>query len=183
MLRTIARAIAAALAALPKMIVTVCRTTGRLLVSLIPSSAPPTTSAGLEADDLLMEVRQSREEDEALFKPTLAKTVYQYAAAVVANCTPPDISHLPLETQHWLEALEPAACRRLFHCTEAQIERHLAPQASGDHLEGIPSAAAWPPRKTPVLNGSKSANAEGERFVEGFWSDLLNNLRDEPQRA
>jgi len=175
--------IAAAIAAMPKLVFTICRQTGRLLLSLIPSSAPPTTSAGIEADDLLQEIRQSKEED-ALFKMTTGKLVWAYAAAVISNGTPPDISGQSEIVRHWLEDLTPQACRQLLKRTEREIERHLAPVGVNDHLEGVPSVTGRPTNAPPVLYGSRKANEEGTAFVETFWSDLLSSLPDdEPARA
>jgi hypothetical protein len=175
MFRSIFRAIAAALAALPKFVVTVCRTTGRFIAELIPSSALMTTSAGLEADDLLQEIRQAAQEAE-LFKMDRPRVLLAWAAAVAHGYAPPDVSRESEAFQGWLADLDESACRKIMKCTMKEIERHMAPRGPGDHLFGVPSWGDRPEKAAPVGHGSHSTNAKAVQQATAAWDDILNGL-------
>lgn len=176
-MRRFIRALAAALAAIPRILIRWCDRCRAFIAECLPGATAEsglTTAAGDEADDGLRELREAREE-QGLFQMTPAKTALQYAAAVVHGSTPPDISGLPPGFQCWLEDLELSACRKLIRCKMQEIERHIAPRCAGDHLFGVPSYGDRPERAAPVGHGSKRQNNAAMAQVQGIFDDLLND--------
>lgn len=176
-MRRFLRALAAALAAIPRIVVRWCDRCRAFITECLPGATAGsglTTVAGDEADDALRELHEAREE-QGLFQMTPARAALQYAAAVVHGSAPPDISELPPGFQCWLEDLEPCACRKLLRCQMQQIERHISPRCGGDHLFGVPSYGDRPERAAPVGHGSKRQNAAAMAQVQGIFDDLLND--------
>lgn len=173
-------AIARALASIPKMVQVWCAKARDFVLELLPAAPAGgglTTSAGLEAEEAVNEVRDAREEAK-LFKMTPARTALAWAAAVVSNCAPPDVSDQDPVFVEWLADLEPSACRRLLRCQSEQlIERHLKPRYDSDHLEGVPSFGGCRPHTAPPVGyGSKAENAAAVRFSNQFYDELLSDL-------
>lgn len=158
-MKSVLRAIARALASIPRMAWTVCKYTGAMVLSLIPQpAAAMTTAAGDEADEAIQAAR-ARQEKPAAPAPSeaasQAKLALTYAAAIVTGSRPPDVSAQPESFKAWLADLTPEGARRLFKCSMGQIERHIAPRCPGDHLDGVPSIGIRPMSAAPVRDGSK----------------------------
>lgn len=162
-MKSVLRAIARALASIPRMAWTVCRYTGAMVLSLIPQpAAPATTEAGAEADEAI-EAAQARQEKPAAAakaseKPQ-AEIAYTYALAMVTGCRPPSLDGQPAAFVRWLEDLTHAGAKTLIKSPIPVIERHLAPRCPGDHLAGVPSIGARP-AAAPVGEGSHRAMLE-----------------------
>lgn len=157
-MKSVLRAIARALASIPRFAWTVCRYTGAMILSIIPQPAQMTTAAGDEADEAI-EAAQARQEKPAAPAPneaaSQAKLALTYAAALVTGSRPPDLSAQPDSFKAWLADLTPEGARRLFKVSVAQIERHIAPRCPGDHLAGVPSIGIRPLSAAPIGDGSK----------------------------
>lgn len=172
--------IARALASIPRYVRTWCARTRDFILECLPAAPANgwlTTSAGMEAEEAVNEVQEAREEAR-LFKMTRARIALAWAAAVVSNSAPPDVTGEDVIFQEWLADLEPSACRRLLRCqTEQQIERHLKPRYDSDHLEGVPSFGGCRPHTAPPVGyGSKSENAAAVRFNNSLCDELLSDL-------
>lgn len=187
-MKSVLRAIARALASIPRMAWTVCRYTGAMVLSLIPQPAPMTTAAGAEADEAV-EAAQARQEKPVAPAPSeaasQAKIALTYAAALMTGSRPPDLSGQTDSFKRWLADLTPEGAKRLFKVSLGQIERHLNPRCPGDHLEGVPSIGIRPMSAAPIGDGSKmylealartpkvTMNAEGDFVIEDDQSMRL----------
>lgn len=187
-MKNVLRAIARALAAIPKFAWTVCRYTGAMVLSLIPQPAQMTTAAGEEAD-VAVEAAQARQEKPAAPAPTeaasQAKIALTYAAALVTGSRPPDLSGQTDNFKSMLADLTPEGARRLFKVSLGRIERHLNPKCPQDHLEGVPSIGIRPMSAAPIGDGSRmylealaktpkvTMNAEGDFVIEDDQSMRL----------
>lgn len=157
-MRKFLRALAEALASIPKMVRVWCERTRDFVLACLPSSGGGeiTTSAGLEADEAV-ELAQAREEREIMQPKSESEgqvqTVLRYAAAVVTGSRVPDVADDDL--RRWLSDITPEGARRLFKATPGQIAAHLTPRCPQDHLEGVPSVGSRPMSAPPVLDGSR----------------------------
>lgn len=157
------RALAQALASIPRMVRTWCATTRDFVLACLPGPSGGgdlTTAAGIEADEAV-ELAQAREERE-IMQPrseteSQVQTVLRYAAAVVTGSRVPDVQDDDL--RRWLADITPEGARRIFKATPSQIASHLRPRCPGDHLEGVPSVGARPMAAAPVRDGSRMYNA------------------------
>ncbi len=182
-MKTLIRAIAAALASIPRYIKVWCARARDFLLECLPAapnSGGLTTAAGLEAEDAVDEIRQAREERK-LFKESCADIVLRWAAAVVSGGAPPDVSKADPILVEWLADLEVSACRRILRCEhKGLIERHLKPRYDSDHLEGVPSLGGCRPYSAPPVGyGSKAENAAAVVFVEELWDGILNGVEED----
>lgn len=168
-MKNVLRAIARALASIPRLAWRVCQYTGAMVLSLIPQPAPMTTAAGAEADEAVeaAQTAQARQEKVAAPAPTeaasQAKLALTYAAALVTGSRPPDLSAQPQSFRAWLADLTPEGAKRLFKVSLGQIERHISPRCPGDHLAGVPSIGSRPMSAAPIGDGSK-------RYMEALAS-------------
>ena len=162
-MKRILKAIARALLAIPVLTWTVCAATGKMILSaVLPPQPQMTTEAGAEADEAIEGARESKPAAVAAKTDarSQAEIALTYAAACVTGSQPPNLQGQPPAFVRWLEDLSNDGARRLFKCSLAQIERHLAPRCPQDHLEGLASIGARPAAAAPVGKGSIRQNAE-----------------------
>ena len=163
-MKNVLRAIARALASIPRFAWTVCKYTGAMVLSLIPQpAAPMTTEAGAEADEGIQAAQAKQEKPAAAPKAaakTQAEVAYTYALAMVTGCRPPSLDGQPAAFVRWLEDLTHAGAKALIKSPIPAIEQHLSPRCPGDHLAGVPSIGARPAAAAPVGEGSHRAVLE-----------------------
>ena len=155
-MKSVLRAIARALASIPRLAWRVCQYTGAMVLSLIPQpAAPMTTEAGAEADEAVEAARETKPTTapKAAAK-TQAEVAYTYALAMVTGCRPPSLDGQPASFVRWLEDLTHAGAKTLIKSPIPAIEQHLSPRCPGDHLAGVPSVGARPAAAAPVGEGS-----------------------------
>lgn len=163
-MKSVLRAIARALASIPRLAWRVCQYTGAMVLSLIPQPAPMTTEAGAEADEAI-EAAQAKQEKPATVAPkaaakTQAEIAYTYALALVTGCRPPSLDGRPASFVRWLEDLTHAGAKTLIKSPIPAIDQHLSPRCPADHLAGVPSIGARPAAAAPVGAGSHRAVLE-----------------------
>ncbi len=134
-LRAIGAAIAAALAALPRLVWTVVVEGGRSVLRLVsrrPDPMPP--SAADTADELADHLADVRREHESATRHIVGKTVIKYASARLAGVAGPDIVSLPFATRTWLKSLQDQDFRIIVRHAAPHIERHLAARVPAEQI-------------------------------------------------
>ena len=163
-MKSVLRAIARALLAVPVLAWTVCAATGRMVLSaVLPAQPQMTTAAGEEADEAVNAAQAKQEKPASAPKAaqkSQAEIAYTYALAMVTGCRPPSLDGQPPAVVRGLVDLTHARARTLIKSPVPAIERHLSPRCPADHLAGVPSIGARPAAAAPVGEGSHKALLE-----------------------
>lgn len=158
-MKSVLKAIARALLAIPVLTWTVCAATGKMiLAAILPPQPQMTTAAGEEADAVIEAAQARAEKPAAVAKAaetSQAEIAYTYALAMVTGSRTPSLEGQPKAFVEWLDDLTNAGARTLIKSAIPAIERHLKPRCPADHLAGVASIGSRPLAAAPVGEGSQ----------------------------
>jgi hypothetical protein len=174
-MRKLASILARALAALPLVVREVCRTTGRLVMSIkhaispsaIPAYGPNLVSdVGAAAEDAVEQLAPARQD-----VPSTVATVQAWCASRLMPGKPvPDVSHLPLPVQLWLAGLDDTEVRAVYKKPAAAVSAHV---------DGMYRIAGVPPA-TPMATVREPGPLDLDGIARQAWASVVDEIQAAP---